>query len=40
MYTDVSKSTPLYTHISLYVAWRVHPLGNLTLKVDIPLFGG
>jgi hypothetical protein len=25
LYARASTKTPLYTHISLYVVWRVHP---------------
>ena len=27
MYANISNNTPSYTHISLYVVWRVHPPG-------------
>ena len=28
MYASASNSTPSYTHISLYVVWRVPPLDS------------
>ena len=28
MYANALKNTPSYTHVSLYVVWRVHPLGQ------------
>ena len=32
MYTNTSNNTPSYTHVSLYVVWRVHPGGDTLCK--------
>ena len=31
MYTSASNNAPSYTLVSLYVLWRVHPLGDTIL---------
>ena len=36
MYVGASNDTPSYTHISLYVVWRVHPPGLLHIHVHVP----
>ena len=28
IYANASKITLSYTHVSLYVVWKVHPLGS------------
>ena len=39
-YTNASNNTPSYTHVSLYVLWKIHPLGqnhpsiNMILKYN------
>ena len=32
MYANASNNTTSYTHVDLYMIWRVHPLGMLVLK--------
>jgi hypothetical protein len=32
MYVSASNNTPAYTHINLYVVWRVHPLGIMSWR--------
>ena len=39
MYADASNNTPSYTHFSLYMVWRVHPLRFVTrIQVKLNIF--